>query len=120
MPMVVYFTVMWTSAFAAIFWLTRWRQEEFGYEMAVVQAFTAGESHVQSHAFFSRTAADTAPRLRLKQLRACHCRRHCCLRRREQSSPGSYHWPVSCRRSLVSLDYCQGTDVTSFSSMKTR
>ena len=48
--MVVYFTVMWTSAFAAIFWLTRWRQEEFGYEMAVVQAFTAGESRVRRYA----------------------------------------------------------------------
>lgn len=43
-PMIVYFTVMWTSAFAAIFWLTRWREQEFGYEMAVVQAFTAGKS----------------------------------------------------------------------------
>lgn len=41
--MIVYFTVMWTSAFAAIFWLTRWREQEFGYEMAVVQAFTAGK-----------------------------------------------------------------------------
>lgn len=41
--MVVYFTVMWTSTFAFIFWLSRWRHEHFGYEMAVVQSFTAGE-----------------------------------------------------------------------------
>lgn len=40
--MVVYFMVMWSSAFAAMFFLTRWKKEQFGYEMAVVQAFTAG------------------------------------------------------------------------------
>lgn len=43
-PMVVYFTIMWTSAFAFIYYLTRWRMQEFGYEMAVVQSFTAGPS----------------------------------------------------------------------------
>jgi hypothetical protein len=64
--MVVYFTVMWTSAFAAIFWLTRWRQEEFGYEMAVVQAFTAGDSRVRRQPLFACTAADTAPYLRVE------------------------------------------------------
>lgn len=41
-PMIVYFTVMWTGAFAFIFFLTRWKEEHFGYEMAVVQSFTAG------------------------------------------------------------------------------
>jgi ACR3 family arsenite transporter len=40
--MVVYFSVMWTGAFAAMFWLTKWKKQHFGYEMAVVQAFTAG------------------------------------------------------------------------------
>lgn len=45
-PMIVYFTVMWTGAFALIFFLTRWKKEHFGYEMAVVQSFTAGMNSV--------------------------------------------------------------------------
>jgi len=46
-PMVVYFTIMWTGAFALIYFLTRWREEEFGYEMAVVQSFTAGSNNFE-------------------------------------------------------------------------
>merc|ERR1711939_286329 len=46
-PMVVYFAIMWTSAFALIYFLTRWREQEFGYEMAVVQSFTAGSNNFE-------------------------------------------------------------------------
>ncbi|KAK9893190.1 arsenical-resistance protein ACR3 [Cystobasidium minutum MCA 4210] len=46
-PMIVYFTIMWTGAFAFIFFLTRWKEEHFGYEMAVVQSFTAGSNNFE-------------------------------------------------------------------------
>lgn len=46
--MILYFVIMWTSAFAGVYYLTRREtgvQEVFGYEMAVVQAFTAGSNN---------------------------------------------------------------------------
>ncbi|PPQ97291.1 hypothetical protein CVT26_006684 [Gymnopilus dilepis] len=49
-PMILYFLIMWTSAFAFIFYLTRrqkGRTEMFGYQMAVVQAFTAGSNNFE-------------------------------------------------------------------------
>ncbi|KAM6494381.1 arsenical-resistance protein ACR3 [Amanita muscaria] len=51
-PLVLYFTIMWTSAFALIYYLTKKKnrgEEEgkFGYEMAVVQAFTAGSNNFE-------------------------------------------------------------------------
>lgn len=45
--MILYFTVMWTGAFALIYFLTRWRKKNFGYDMAVVQAFTAGSNNFE-------------------------------------------------------------------------
>jgi ACR3 family arsenite transporter len=51
-PMVLYFVIMWTSTFAFVFWLTRRKggngEQIFGYEMAVVQAFTAGSNNFVS------------------------------------------------------------------------
>jgi len=50
-PMIMYFVVMWTSAFALVFYLARreYRKgvtdRDFAYEMAVVQAFTAGSNN---------------------------------------------------------------------------
>lgn len=48
-PMILYFAVMWTGAFGAVYW---WNQKRggrgFGYEMAVVQAFTAGSNNFVS------------------------------------------------------------------------
>ena len=50
-PMILYFVVMWTSAFALVFYLARREfrkgntDRNFAYEMAVVQAFTAGSNN---------------------------------------------------------------------------
>lgn len=50
-PMILYFIIMWSSAFALVFYLTRkeFRKGDkmFGYEMAVVQAFTAGSNNFE-------------------------------------------------------------------------
>jgi len=46
-PLILYFAIMWTSAFALIFIFTRYKEEEFGYEMAVVQSFTAGSNNFE-------------------------------------------------------------------------
>ncbi|KAF8895598.1 sodium bile acid symporter family-domain-containing protein [Infundibulicybe gibba] len=47
-PMVLYFIIMWTSAFMFIFFLTRREKGNlFGYEMAVVQSFTAGSNNFE-------------------------------------------------------------------------
>ncbi|KAJ6493012.1 sodium bile acid symporter family-domain-containing protein [Mycena sanguinolenta] len=49
-PMILYFIIMWSSAFGLIYWLG-WRRKsnrkDFGYEMAVVQAFTAGSNNFE-------------------------------------------------------------------------
>ncbi|KAG0694874.1 sodium bile acid symporter family-domain-containing protein [Suillus ampliporus] len=51
-PMILYFVIMWTSAFALVFFLARREfrkgnadNGDFAYEMAVVQAFTAGSNN---------------------------------------------------------------------------
>jgi ACR3 family arsenite transporter len=46
-PMILYFVIVWTGAFALIYWLGRrnTKSRNFGYEMAVVQAFTAGSNN---------------------------------------------------------------------------
>jgi ACR3 family arsenite transporter len=50
-PMILYFIIMWSSAFALVFYLTRRDSgkgsQRFGYEMAVVQAFTAGSNNFE-------------------------------------------------------------------------
>jgi ACR3 family arsenite transporter len=51
-PMVLYFVIMWSGAFAGVYWLGRRNSKskstEFGYEMVVVQAFTAGSNNFVS------------------------------------------------------------------------
>ena len=50
-PMILYFFIMWTSTFALVYHLSRRRPKLgglFGYEMAVVQAFTAGSNNFVS------------------------------------------------------------------------
>jgi ACR3 family arsenite transporter len=51
-PLILYFVIMWTSTFALVYYLTRRRSKTtgglFGYEMAVVQAFTAGSNNFVS------------------------------------------------------------------------
>lgn len=48
-PMILYFVVMWSGAFALIYVLGRRNRDrnlkDFGYEMAVVQAFTAASNN---------------------------------------------------------------------------
>ncbi|KAG6840161.1 hypothetical protein C0991_008508 [Blastosporella zonata] len=47
-PMILYFLIMWLGAFGLMFYLTRKHstaEAPFGYEMAVVQAFTAGSNN---------------------------------------------------------------------------
>ncbi|KAG6824625.1 hypothetical protein H0H92_006314 [Tricholoma furcatifolium] len=62
-PMVLYFVIMWSGAFALVAYLSRRdsrrtdghtsRKGMFGYEMAVVQAFTAGSNNfVGIHCYF--------------------------------------------------------------------
>ncbi|KAG1763676.1 sodium bile acid symporter family-domain-containing protein [Suillus occidentalis] len=53
-PMILYFVIMWTSAFALVFFLSRreFRKGnadggDYSYELAVVQAFTAGSNNFE-------------------------------------------------------------------------
>jgi ACR3 family arsenite transporter len=46
-PMILYFVVMWTTAFALIYYLSKRNQQNFGYDMAVVQSFTAGSNNFE-------------------------------------------------------------------------
>lgn len=47
-PLVLYFALMWTGSFALIWWLSvRYGKTEWGYQMAVVQAFTAGSNNFE-------------------------------------------------------------------------
>lgn len=55
-PMILYFVIMWTSTFAGVYYLSRresGQKEIFGYEMAVVQAFTAGSNNFVSTFLFN-------------------------------------------------------------------
>lgn len=60
-PMILYFVIMWTSAFALVFFLARREfrkgntDRNYAYEMAVVQAFTAGSNN------FVRTSMSAYP-----------------------------------------------------------
>lgn len=50
-PMILYFLIMWTSAFSLIYYLTRRESRQgrnFSYQMAVVQSFTAGSNNFVS------------------------------------------------------------------------
>lgn len=48
-PMILYFIIMWLFAFSLIYVLTRRRGDEvYGYELAVVQSFTAGSNNFVS------------------------------------------------------------------------
>lgn len=49
-PMVLYFVIMWTGAFTFIWSLGRRERTsaKYGYEMAVVQSFTAGSNNFVS------------------------------------------------------------------------
>jgi len=48
-PMILYFIIMWTSAFAVFHFLSKRRLGEryFGYELTVAQAFTAGSNNFE-------------------------------------------------------------------------
>jgi len=48
-PMVLYFIIMWTGAFVFVLWLSRREGKAglWGYDMAVVQAFTAGSNNFE-------------------------------------------------------------------------
>jgi len=48
-PMILYFVIMWTGAFGLVCWLSRRENESvlWGYEIAVVQAFTAGSNNFE-------------------------------------------------------------------------
>ncbi|RDB19029.1 Arsenite resistance protein ArsB [Hypsizygus marmoreus] len=50
-PMILYFVIMWSLTFAMVYYLTRREVGKsrgvFGYEMAVVQAFTAGSNNFE-------------------------------------------------------------------------
>lgn len=56
-PMILYFAIMWSGAFGLIWWLGRRESRKghlqageeggFGYQMAVVQSFTAGSNNFE-------------------------------------------------------------------------
>jgi len=49
-PMILYFVIMWSSTFAMVYYLSRRELKQdkvFGYEMAVVQSFTAGSNNFE-------------------------------------------------------------------------
>ncbi|TKY87269.1 hypothetical protein EX895_003946 [Sporisorium graminicola] len=47
-PLVLYFALMWTGSFLLVWWLSvRYGKTEWGYQMAVVQAFTAGSNNFE-------------------------------------------------------------------------
>ncbi|RKO85416.1 sodium bile acid symporter family-domain-containing protein, partial [Blyttiomyces helicus] len=46
-PMILYFLIMWSSAFALLFFLSRKRPATFSYESAVVHSFTAGSNNFE-------------------------------------------------------------------------
>lgn len=48
-PLVLYFVVMWAGTFVLVYYLSHKRggAERFGYDMAVVQAFTAGSNNFE-------------------------------------------------------------------------
>ncbi|GLB37286.1 putative arsenical-resistance protein ACR3 [Lyophyllum shimeji] len=49
-PMILYFVIMWSAAFAMIYYLARREsgtKRNFGYDMAVVQSFTAGSNNFE-------------------------------------------------------------------------
>jgi len=48
-PMILYFAIMWTSAFLLIWRLSKSAggSKDYGYEMAVVQSFTAGSNNFE-------------------------------------------------------------------------
>ncbi|TFK54314.1 arsenical-resistance protein ACR3 [Heliocybe sulcata] len=49
-PMILYFIIMWSSAFALVYYLSRRDKRKkgtWGYEMAVVQSFTAGSNNFE-------------------------------------------------------------------------
>ncbi|KAJ7737910.1 sodium bile acid symporter family-domain-containing protein [Mycena maculata] len=47
-PMILYFVIMWSVAFSLIYWFGRSSKSSvFGYEMAVVQAFTASSNNFE-------------------------------------------------------------------------
>jgi ACR3 family arsenite transporter len=44
-PLILYFIIIWIGVFGVMYYLTRRQgKEKWGYEMAVVQAFTAGSN----------------------------------------------------------------------------
>ena len=59
-PMVLYFVIMWSGTFVLVFWLSSREGEmgQWGYEMAVVQAFTAGSNNFVSR-FISSIRVNT-------------------------------------------------------------
>lgn len=79
-PMILYFFIMWTGAFVLVLWLSRRDRSEtgiWGYEMAVVQAFTAGSNNFVSSSMYT---AWRQPKLMLGLCGAGT--RDCCFNRR--------------------------------------
>lgn len=47
-PLILYFALMWTSTFFLVWWLSiRYGKGTWGYQMAVVQSFTAGSNNFE-------------------------------------------------------------------------
>jgi hypothetical protein len=110
-PMILYFAIMWTSAFGLTYWLSRYKSSHFGYEMAVVQSFTAGAClsrpflpfHPSYHTaailpmLFVLTLVVFSPSssyYRIKQLRTRHCGCYCHLWGEQQTSSSGYNRTV--------------------------
>jgi hypothetical protein len=83
-PLLLYFVLMWTSGFALIYYMSGWRHEDFNYESAAVQSFTAGSNNFVRH-FSAKSAVSHADRTGTRD-RDCYCD----IRRRLAASTGRH------------------------------
>ena len=121
-PMILYFLIMWCSTFALCYHLTRKGSSplQFGYELAVVQSFTAGSNNFVSYylihvlqIFIYRPPADA-----LRTLGISYRSVYICVGCRFRPSVSSNNWP-SCRSSCSAFPYLGSALSSSSSEMVT-
>ena len=107
-PMILYFVTMWSSAFALVYYLTRRSTKEeqhFGYDMAVVQAFTAGSNNfVRERDVQHNLSIQLTIYFLFSYIGTCYRSRHCDLRHTFGPSARRDYWP-SCRGSSPTRTY---------------
>ena len=107
-PMILYFIIMWCSTFALCYHLTRKGSSplQFGYELAVVQSFTAGSNNFVSR-YLIHLLRIIVYRLRIHALCSVgvsHRSVYICVGCRFRSSVSGNNWPP-CRGSYFAFSY---------------